>query len=267
LRVAEIERARRKRPENLDAYDLYLRALPHAYVAMPDEARKAIPLLERAVELDPAYASAHGMLAWCYQQCYLRAGYDDRDRERCVLHARAALATGGDDVTALTMAAFAKAMIEHDRATALATFDQALALSPSSTTALIYSAIALGWAGEPELAIERAQRASVLSPLDPMLFGAYGAMGMSYFLLERHAEAVDMLTRAIALSPQMSLLYAEIAAPLVRLGRMEEARSAAAKTIELEPQFSAGRFIEAGGLAPNVAEKFGSAWREAGLPE
>src|SRR4029077_12566397 len=54
LRQAEIERAKRKRPENLDAYDLYLRALPYAMVFMPGDAAKALPLLSQSIELGRA---------------------------------------------------------------------------------------------------------------------------------------------------------------------------------------------------------------------
>ena len=63
LREAEIERVRRKRPDSLDAYDLVLRALPHATVPMPDEAAKAISLLGRALEFEPEYSRAHAYLS------------------------------------------------------------------------------------------------------------------------------------------------------------------------------------------------------------
>ncbi len=66
LRNAELERIRRKRPDSLDAYDLVLQAMPLAYSHMPDKASLAIPLLERALELEPGYASAHAPLALCY---------------------------------------------------------------------------------------------------------------------------------------------------------------------------------------------------------
>jgi adenylate cyclase len=66
LRQAEIERVKRKRPENLDAYDLALRAIPHVYPAMPDGAAMALPLLERAIEKEPDYALAHGFAAWSH---------------------------------------------------------------------------------------------------------------------------------------------------------------------------------------------------------
>ena len=79
LRKAEVERARRKRPDNLDAYDLYLRALPFVATAMPENADKALALLEEAIRLEPDYAVVHGLIAWCHEQRYLRAGTARRD--------------------------------------------------------------------------------------------------------------------------------------------------------------------------------------------
>jgi hypothetical protein len=61
LRGVETERARRKRPDSLDAYDLFLRALPFAATAMPDNADAALSLLEQAIGLEPDYAVAHGI--------------------------------------------------------------------------------------------------------------------------------------------------------------------------------------------------------------
>src|SRR5262249_2091918 len=74
LRKAETTRALRKRPESLDAYDLLLRALPFAATAMPEDADKALRLLEGAIRLEPDYALAHGFMAWCHEQRYLRGG-------------------------------------------------------------------------------------------------------------------------------------------------------------------------------------------------
>jgi adenylate cyclase len=66
LRQAEIERAKRKRPDSLDAYDLYLRALPLVFTAMPEFSDQALPLLQQAVAIEPDYAVAHAYIAWCY---------------------------------------------------------------------------------------------------------------------------------------------------------------------------------------------------------
>jgi len=80
LRQAEIERAKRKRPENLDAYDLVLRATSFAYTGMPEGASQAMPLLERALVLDSNYALAHGQIAYCHEILYLRAGRREDNR-------------------------------------------------------------------------------------------------------------------------------------------------------------------------------------------
>src|SRR5262249_35997350 len=77
LRQAEIERVKRKRPDSLDAYDLVLRAIPHVYPAMPDDAAKALPLLESALKMQPDYALAHGFAAWSHEILFARAGARD----------------------------------------------------------------------------------------------------------------------------------------------------------------------------------------------
>ena len=136
LRQAEIERAKRKRPENLDAYDLYLRALPYAQVAMPGDGEKALEWLRRSLALEPRIFAAHALAAWCYEQRYLRGGMHEADKIAGLSHARAALGTGADDPTTLATAGFVIGLVEHDYQTAMNAIDHALALNGSSTLAL-----------------------------------------------------------------------------------------------------------------------------------
>ena len=100
VRRSEIERSRRKRPESLDAYDLFLRAIPHMQSHMPAEARIAIPLLEEALGLEPDYLAAHAHLAWCHEWCFTRGGFNAADRTSALAHARRALASDADDAAA-----------------------------------------------------------------------------------------------------------------------------------------------------------------------
>src|SRR5437667_6609072 len=104
LRQAEIERARRKRPDSLDAYDLYLRALPFAYTSMPEDADKAPGFLEQAIRLEPDFAAAHAIIAWCQEQRYLRGGLYEGIKAIALRHARLVIAAGGDDATVLAIA-------------------------------------------------------------------------------------------------------------------------------------------------------------------
>jgi adenylate cyclase len=104
IRQSEIERSRRKRPESLDAYDLYLRALPHLDSVMPADATIAAGFLEDALKLDPNYVPAHAHLAHCHEIFFMRGGFDEADKIAGLRHARTAIASGTDDATALAIA-------------------------------------------------------------------------------------------------------------------------------------------------------------------
>ena len=102
----------------------------------PRRGREALRLLDEALALDPGYAAAHGLAAWCHQQRFVRYTRDPADREAALRHARAALATGADDPAALALSALVVAISDRDYATASSALGRALAINPSS---------ALGW--------------------------------------------------------------------------------------------------------------------------
>ena len=97
--------------QNLDAYDLYLRALPHMTSVMPADARIATGFLEDALKLDPNYAAAHAFIAWCHEICFMRGGFDEADKMAGLRHAQTAIASGTDDATTLAVAAFVIALL------------------------------------------------------------------------------------------------------------------------------------------------------------
>ena len=267
LRRAEIERVKRRRPENLDAYDLVLRAMPSVYKFMPQGADTAIPILQKALELDPGYADAHSALAWCFQIRFDRGGRHEEDRAASIYHARAAVTTGGDNATALAIAGVVVLFEDHDIATAFDLFDRALALSNSNVFALCLSASALAWRGMPELAIERARQALRISPFDTLNYVSYLALSIANFQTGRFDEARDAARRAVESNPDFSVPHALLAAALARLGQAEEARAEASQVLALEPLFSIGRYSAMVGLVPAVFRPFADVWREIGLPD
>jgi TolB-like protein len=239
LRDAEIERVNRKRPDNLDAYDLVLRAIPQVYVAMPEPASKAVPLLEQALALEPDYAAAHGPLAWCHQVLFLRAGYKEENRLGAIRHGRSAVAHGRDDATALSLGAFVIGMIEHDRSAAFEAFERALALSPSSAFALFMGCNVQAYAGRAECAIEWAQRALRISPIDRLAYIPHNALALAYIVQGRYEEAANAALRSVQSNPDFSVSCSLLAAALAKLGRMEAAQSEAKKVLTLQRSFSA----------------------------
>ncbi|MBM2715063.1 adenylate/guanylate cyclase domain-containing protein [Mesorhizobium caraganae] len=267
LRQAEIERAKRKRPENLDAYDLVLRATPLVDTGMPEGASQAVPLLERALLLEPNYALAHGQTAFCNEILYLRAGRREDNRTAAIQHAHTAVALGPDDAPALVYAAIAIGLVEHNRILAQETFEAALAISPSAAWAYSWGALILGWGGEAERAIEWGERGIRLSPLDPWITAALHGICMGHFLRGRYEDAAAAAQRAIRSKPGFSVSHMFLAAALAKLGRMEDASAAAGRVIQLQPNFSSNGQCSAIGCVPVLAAPLIEAMRASGLPE
>jgi adenylate cyclase len=267
VRKAEIERARRKRPDSLDAYDLYLRALPFAFKAMPQEADKALTLLTRAIELQPDYAAAHAMIAWCHEQRYLRGGLQEEVKQAALHHARTAIAVGGDDAAALATAGFVIAVVEYDYETATAAFDRSFSLSISSALALGFSSIVRAWQGDDATAIDHAERAIRLSPFDPLLYVPYIGLAYAHFAAGRFEEAAAAAGRASQSNPQFSMPYVLRAAALANLGRYKEATAVADALRELEPELTVSTAIRSARFAnPDKNTELADALVLAGLP-
>ena len=267
LRMAEIERVKRKRSDSLDARDLVLQAHADVYSRMPERVTKALLLLERALALDPTYALAHAYAAESYHCLFLRAGLNEKDRIMSIRHAEAAIAHGQDDADALAFAGFVIGMDKNDRGAAFAAFDAALAVSPSSALTYILGSVILAWAGEADRAIEWAERGLRLSPIDPYRASAFVAASVGYYQRGQVEEAVAAARRAVQSSPGFSVCHMVLAASLARLGRLDEAKAAAARVLELQPLFRSSRQFAAVACAPTLAASLTEALSAAGLPQ
>jgi adenylate cyclase len=267
LRLAEVERAKRKRPDSLDAYDLVLRAIPGVYSRMPEQSKKALEFLERAIVLDPTYGLAHACAAECHHTLFLRGGHDEKNRAAAIRHAQVAMANGQDDALALSLAGFAIGMDAHDRAGAFAAFEAALAVSPSCAIAYILGSVILAFAGEAERAIDWGERGLRLSPLDPWRSSALLALAYAKFRCGQYEEAAAEARKSVQSSPDFSIPYVALAASLARLERFEEAKTAAARVLELQPVFRYSRFLASVNCEPILAAALSEALRASGLPE
>jgi adenylate cyclase len=269
LRRAEIERAQRKRPDSLDAYDLYLRALPHLASLMPEDARIGMDCLEEALKLDPHYAVAHAYLAWALEVRVMRAGFSEADAAAGVRHARAALAYGSDDTTALAVATIPLLHLGHDFAAASGAIARALSLNGSCADALFRGAHIHGFSGDAALAEDYAVRALRLSPFDPLSFLAHAGRGHVRFREGKFDEAASFYFDSVQANPRFSTLRTLQAAALALAGRTDEARFAVRRVLELEPGFRARPFVEFMSVfgRPELTRPLGAGLFQAGLPE
>jgi len=210
LKQAEIERARRKPPANLDAYDYVLRATPHVVANTPAEIAEAIRLLNEALRLDPVYAVAHALLANIYGQIARSATGPQREDAKTLglSHARLAVSHAEDDSAALAYGGFMLSILAQDAYAARTALDKAVALNPNSSTALTYRSLVLAMDGEPEAAIEDAAKALRLSPRDSASYLAQTAVAVARISLGQYEEAVTWARKSIESNPRFPMAYA-----------------------------------------------------------
>src|SRR5450759_4230868 len=157
LERVEIERAKRKPTESLDAYDYYLRGVASAIPYTREGDNEALRLFYRAIELDPDFAVAYGWAAWIFVTRKSNGWMTDRALEiaEAVRLGRRAVELGDDDAAALCWGGFALAYVAYELDDGIAYVDRALVLNPNLAAAWYVSAWLRVYIGEPEDAIER----------------------------------------------------------------------------------------------------------------
>lgn len=241
VRKAEIGRARRKRPESMSAYELYLRAVSHMYEVTPDSRTLAVEYAQKALSLDPDYAEAHGAAAWCYFARTLWEGQlTDQYRDKALQHATAVRSLQTEDATTLAHAAIAFAMSTGDFEAALAMIGRAIVINPSSVHAHGHGAVISTWAGRYEDSIAMAERSLMLSPFDPLSVMAHAAMAGAWLMQGQYVHAVASARKGLLFYPTHAPSHLITIAALMRGGRKQEAVAAASRYLEIAPTYRVG---------------------------
>jgi TolB-like protein len=237
LEQAEIDRAKRKPTESLDAYDYFLRGMASFYLASRDATSEALRLFLRAIELDPGFASAYGMAAWCYTWRKINGWMTDRVQEIAEGSrlARRAGELGKDDAVALARGGHALGFLVGDLDASVAFVDRAIQLNPNLATAWVLSGLLRFYRGETDVAIEHLARAMRLSPLDPTLYQMRVGTGFAHLLGGRFDDASSWAGKSLLEEPNYLPAAAVTAASHALAGRLEEARQAMARLRVIDP--------------------------------
>ena len=259
LRVAEIERARRKPEAERDVYELTRCALPPSFTETADDNAEALRLLSRALAIDGGYPTANALAAWCHQQRYLMGwpGAAADDRQQAHRFARLAIADGADVPLALAVGAVVSAVLTRDHDAALAAVDRATMLNPNAAIVLGFDALTRCFCGVYDQAIEHAEKALRLSPFEPLGYHAALALSLAYLLTARAEEARTYAYKAIEGNRNFAFAYCALALACVALGRCDDADDAVRQLTRAAPGFHLAtlrrlRFADAERLGPSL---------------
>jgi TolB-like protein len=268
LSDVEQERARRKPPENLSAWESYQKGLWHQYRMTKDDNRQAQVLFRRAHELDPGFAPAAAGLAFSLASDVTLGFAESREDsiEDALRWGRMAVAM--DDRDAMSRFGLGRAYFASgDADSSIAEFERAIQSNPSHAQTHYGLGISLlTLAGRAEDAIPEFEMAARLSPHDPVGWAFLMGKAMALMTLERDDEALAYARDAVRHPNAAWLAHTVLIAILGHLGRIEEARGPLAKLHELHADLSPARIKE---IIPGpdgpFARRFLDGWRKAGL--
>jgi TolB-like protein/tetratricopeptide (TPR) repeat protein len=269
---AEIERAKRKPTESLQAYDYYLRGLAIVNATLSrDTTSEALRLFNEAIARDPEFALAYGKAARCYSYRKLNGWMVDRAEEtaEATRLARRAVDLARGDAAAFSYGGFVLGYVGGDLDDGVAFIDQALVLNPNLADAWGFS----GWArmclGEPDSAIDCEARAMRLSPLDPQMFAWQFTTGLAHFCAERYDDALSWVEKVRRQQPNYASAMRLAAAGHALTGRPAEARRMIARVCEFDPTLRLSNLADVlpPFRRPDDRARYVEALRRAGLPQ
>ena len=270
LEQAEIERAKRKPTENLNAYDCFLRGMAAWHDWTQSSHNNALKLFYRAIELDPEFGRPYALAAGCYLMRKSNGWIIDRAAEIAETERLARLGAdlGRTDAVALAWSAHALALVVGDIKTGIALVDHALRLNANLAVAWQRSGWLRIYAGDCELAIEHLKRAIRLSPVDPLMHLAHSATAFGYFLLDNVDEASAWAERALHLRSNWPPALRVLAMSNALAGREQAAQQAMTGLRLIQPRLRVSNLHEQIFLQrPEHMAKYIEAMRKAGLPE
>ena len=270
LQQVEIERAKRKPTESLDAYDHFLRGMACVHLGTRQDIEEGLRLFYRAIELDREFAAAYGLAGWCFVWRKVNGWIGNRAQEiaEAARLARTAVDLGADDAVALSVGGYALAFVVHDLDVGAAFIERALTINPNLASAWQNSGWVKTFLGESAEAIHRLTHMLRLSPLDPLSFRAQGGIAFAHFLAGRYAEASSWAEMALRQRPTFLAAIRELAAAHALAGRIPEAQQTMARLRQLDPAMRVVNVKDWVPLRrPEDLARLEDGLRKAGLPE
>lgn len=246
IHIIERNRALLMPPASLDAWQAYHRGLATMYRFTSESNREAQSFFTKAIALDPTFARSYAGLSFTHFQNAFVLNTHEREQESALTLSTAGQGLDADPSDPAAHWAMGRALwLRRDHEGAIAALDQATRLSPSYASAHYSLAMVHCQIGDPVRAVEAADTAALLSPLDPMLFAIYGARTFALLRLGKIEEAAKFAIRG-AEQPNAHIHARAIAVlTLATAGRMDEADAEWTRLRHLRPDYSFGQFSDA----------------------
>ena len=268
IQLAEIERVRRKRPQDYRAYDFTMQAFPHVWSLERQATDTGLKFLQQALDMDSDYPLALSLAAWCHAQRSVYNWVEDIEAsqaEALRLAEKAANLSGNDPLVLSVLGTVHTIVRNHGTARIL--LERAVSIDPNAA----WTWSRLGWleayAENLEGALAHFEKSRRLSPLDPMTFNTYVGMASAYQGAGDPEQAIGLFRRALEERPNATWIYRSLAWALVDTGRIDEAKEAYALLTESYPDLTADKIRKAMVFSPEFMDRMLANLKTLGLPD
>jgi TolB-like protein len=269
VRERELRRAMRKRPESMSAYDLVLQALDLLHRNTIGPFLQAGDLLRQAMALDPSYAPPYSHMALWHMLRVAQGWSDDRaaDGRAAAQAAEAAVTRDPGDAQALAICGHTQSYMHRNYTTAAEFLERALIAGPNCAIAWSLSSLTCGYLGDGKTAVRRAEYGLRLSPLAPDVYMFEHFLSLAHYVDLNYEESVAWAQRSLVHNPAHTSTLRTLVAGLAGLGRLDEARTAAAEMMAQDPGFGLAAFADRTPLPDPLRRRFVDHLRSAGVPD
>lgn len=268
IRMAEMERARRKRPQDMSAYDYAMRSMKHVWALEQSEAEIALELLAQSLAIEPEYPLAMALSAWCWAQrgAYNWVADPAQAKATALALASQAHARSTDEPLILAILGAVQCMTKQ-YGPARVMLERAITLDPNAAWAMSRLAWLHAYTGNYEQARTLFDKALRLSPLDPINFNNYVGMACTYQGTDEDNTAAELFLKALQERPNAVWIHRNLAPALLGAGRLDEAKGSLRTLMDHYPSFSVQSYRAAIPLSGALMEKICDQMRELGVPE
>lgn len=267
--VSEVQRLRGHALPDLASHTLLLSGISLMYRLAPSDFALARQALLTVSERSPGHAMPLAWLARWHLFRVVQGWSDDRDADGRAAQslAQRALDLDPDSALALTMLGNVATSYLKDLDRAQSLYEQALSLNPNESLAWLQKGNAHSFRGEGAQALEHAQRASRLSPLDPSRHYYLSILASAQLTARDYEGAAASARQSLRMNHEHVSTHRVLAIALAMSGRHEEARASVRQVLRLEPRLTVAEYVSRSpGAQSGLARTFGDALHAAGLP-
>jgi adenylate cyclase len=269
LRKAERTRVAAKRPENLSAYEWFLRGLDRVYRLEREQFERARDMFDRAIERDPGYAAPYAYRA-LWHAIRIGQGWStdlEADRTDCRKFSDEAVDRDDLDASALALCGHVRSIQLQEFQKAFEHFDRAIAASPNAAIVWTRSSPTCSYVGDWQEGRRRALEGLRLSPLDRHRFFTHTVLCLAAYTGQSYDEAIEWGRKAMSENPSFTANLRLLCAATAAAGRMAEAKEVGATLLAADPNFHIEPFCASYAYKePERREQLAEHLRRAGLP-